>query len=128
EDLLRDPAAPNGTTERLVDAAMRAVADEGCTYVTLGLAPLAGVSGWLARVGRLSRRLYDFAGLAAFKARLRPERWEPIFLAHPHGERSVRAIADALAAFARGGLLRFGVETILRVPSMVIEGLALALV
>ena len=128
EDLLRDPVAPNGTAESLVDAAMRAAAEEGSRYVTLGLAPLAGVSGWLASVGRWSRGLYDFAGLAAFKAKLRPRSWEPIYLAHPRGELGLAAIADTLAAFSRGGLLRFGVETLLRGPTVVIEFLAAALV
>ncbi|WP_373047635.1 phosphatidylglycerol lysyltransferase domain-containing protein [Vulgatibacter sp.] len=128
EDLLRDPAAPNGTAELLVDAAMRAVAAEGSRYVTLGLAPLAGVSGWLASARRLGRRLYDFAGLASFKAKLRPQAWEPIHLAYPRGERGIVALVDALAAFSRGGLFRFGLETLLRVPTVVIEALAVALV
>jgi len=127
EDLLRDPAAPNGTAELLVDAAMRAAAEEGSRYVTLGLAPLAGVGGWLGTVGRLGRGLYDFAGLAAFKAKLRPHAWEPIHLAFPRGDGAFSALRDTLAAFARGGLLRFGVETLLRVPTVVIELLAAAL-
>ena len=42
EDLLRAPEAPNGTSELLVDAAMREAASDGVRYVTLGLAPLAG--------------------------------------------------------------------------------------
>lgn len=112
EDLIRDPAAPNGTSELLIDCAMREAACEGSSYVTLGLAPLAGVSGWLAGVKRVSRRLYDFEGLAAFKARLRPQAWEPVYLAHPRRERGVRAVADSLTAFARGSLLRFGLQTI----------------
>lgn len=128
EDLLRDPAAPNGTAELLIDFAMRAVAAEGSRWVTLGLAPLAGTSGWLARVGRWSRRFYDFAGLQAFKSRLRPKAWEPLYLAYAHGELSPRAVLDALAAFSRVGLARFGLRTLLRVPTVVIEALAVLLV
>ncbi len=150
EDLLRDPHAPNGTAELLVDASMRSVAEEGCPYVTLGLAPLAGVSGWLRAAGRLGRSLYDFGGIRRFKARLRPQRWEPIFLAWPsphpmatHSRSSppcarlsgareslqkISALVDSLAAFARGGLLRFGALTLLRVPTLVIQGLAVLLV
>lgn len=128
EDLLRDPDAPNGTSELLVDAAMRDVAEAGAGYVTLGLAPLAGVSGWLASMGRLTRGLYDFSGLAAFKAKLRPQAWEPIHLAYPRGEHGVVALADTLGAFSRRGLLRFGVETLARVPNVVLQALALLLV
>ena len=34
--------------------------------------------------------LYDFAGLRAFKAKLRPHAWEPIYLAHAPGTSSAR--------------------------------------
>lgn len=53
EDILRDPASPNGTTELMIDFAMRDVAAEGCEFVTLGLAPLAGTERWQ----RVTRRL-----------------------------------------------------------------------
>jgi len=111
EDLLRDPRAPNGTTELLVDAAMKHLAQEGIRYATLGLAPLAGVGGWLGSAGRLGSGLYDFRGLHRFKARLRPQGWDPIYLAWPAKEKMLRPLADSLAAFAKGGLLRFGIET-----------------
>ncbi|KYF82203.1 hypothetical protein BE11_13835 [Sorangium cellulosum] len=129
EDLLRDPAAPNGTAELLVDQAMRTAAAEGCLYVTLGLAPLAGpVGGGLRAARRLGARLYDFRGLYAFKAKLRPDRWEPIHLAYPPGGHGAVAIHDVLAAFARGGLLRFGVATLLRGPAVVFELLGYLLI
>ncbi|AUX25202.1 hypothetical protein SOCEGT47_057460 [Sorangium cellulosum] len=129
EDLLRDPAAPNGTAELLVDQAMRTAAAEGCAYVTLGLAPLAGpVASGLRAARRLGARLYDFRGLYAFKAKLRPGRWEPIDLAVPPGGHGLLAIHDVLAAFARGGLLRFGVATLLRGPAVVFELLGVLLV
>jgi phosphatidylglycerol lysyltransferase len=129
EDFLRDPRAPNGTAELLIDAAMRALADEGSRYVTLGLAPLSGpVSGWLRAARRLSSPLYDFAGLRAFKAKLRPHRWEPVYLAYPSGASSHVALVDALAAFARGSFLRFGGATLLRGPALVVRVLAALLV
>jgi lysylphosphatidylglycerol synthetase-like protein (DUF2156 family) len=114
EDLLRDPAAPNGTTELVVDFAMRALGAEGSRYVTLGLAPLSGASGWLRVAKEWSRALYDFEGVRAFKAKLRPHAWEPIYLAHPPGTPANAALFDALAAFARGSFARFGVDTLLR--------------
>jgi phosphatidylglycerol lysyltransferase len=128
EDFLRDPAAPNGTAESLVDAAMTALGEAGSRYVTLGLAPLSGpVRGWLRAARRLSSALYDFAGLRAFKAKLRPDTWEPIYLAHaPKGSSHV-ALVDALAAFAHGSFLRFGGATLLRGPALVVRVLALLL-
>ncbi|MCI0574038.1 MAG: DUF2156 domain-containing protein [Myxococcaceae bacterium] len=129
EDLLRDPDAPNGTAELLVDAAMRAVAAEGSDFVTLGMAPLAGaVSGGLRAVREGTRSLYDFEGVRAFKGKLRPERWDPVYLCHPAGVSGARALLDVLTAFARGGLLSFGFATLLRGPALVLRLLALLLV
>ncbi|HEU4752479.1 MAG TPA: DUF2156 domain-containing protein, partial [Armatimonadota bacterium] len=128
EDLLREPDAPNGTAELLVDHAMRAAAAEGSRYATLGLAPLAGVGGWLGTVRHWSRRLYDFEGLRAFKAKFRPDHWEPVYLAYPRGQNAVLALLDALSAFAPRGLVRFGLETALRSPALVLRVLALLLV
>jgi len=41
ELLARSRDAPNGSSELLIDAAMRRFAEEGCSYVTLGLVALA---------------------------------------------------------------------------------------
>ena len=129
EDFLRDPAAPNGTAELLIDAAMRAVAAEGSRYVTLGLAPLAGdVSNRLKLARRLSGALYDFSGLAAFKSKLRPHAWEPIYLTHARGGSGNLALYDALAAFARGSFVRFGAATLVRGPAVVVRLLTALLV
>jgi phosphatidylglycerol lysyltransferase len=40
----------------------------------------------------------------------------------------VRAVADTLTAFAHGGLLRFGLETFLRGPAIVVRALSVLLV
>jgi phosphatidylglycerol lysyltransferase len=129
EDLLRDPAAPNGTAELLVEAAMRAAADEGSRYVTLGLVPLAGpLPRWLRLARRSGGGLYDFEGLRAFKAKLRPAGWAPIYLSYPRGQGAARTMLDVLTAFARGGLLRFGLETLARAPGVLVQVLALLLV
>jgi phosphatidylglycerol lysyltransferase len=129
EDFLRDPRAPNGTSELIIDAAMRALGDEGARYVTLGLAPLAGpVRGTLRAARILSAALYDFEGLRAFKAKLQPHEWEPLYLAHPPRSSSHVALVDALAAFARGSFVRFGGATLLRGPALVVRALAAALV
>lgn len=115
EDLVRAPEAPNGSAELLVDAAMRAASSEGSPYVTLGLAPLAGpLSPGLLLARTWGRALYDFEGVRAFKAKLRPGTWDPIYLAHPPGSSSALALYDTLCAFARGGLVRFGLATLRR--------------
>jgi phosphatidylglycerol lysyltransferase len=69
----------------------------------------------------------------SFRAKLRPDRWDPIYLVYPSAghpaalENSV-ALWDALTAFARGRLASFGVETLLRGPALVIRLLAILLV
>lgn len=113
EDLIRGPSAPNGTAESLVAAAMAAAAAAGSQYLTLGLAPLAGhVSAWLRAARTLGRPLYDFRGLHAFKAKLRPDGWEPITIALPPGQSAALTLVDALRAFAADGLLRFAARAV----------------
>jgi phosphatidylglycerol lysyltransferase len=128
EDFLRDPSAPNGTVELLVDAGMRAAAAAQIPYVTLGLVPLSGEIGpWLRAARRWGKSLYDFDGLRAFKAKLKPRAWDPIFLSYPPARSGFVAMFDTLTAFARGGLLRFGLETLLRGPAIVMRVLAVLL-
>lgn len=129
EDLLRDASAPNGTAELLIDHAMRAAAEAGSRYATLGMAPLSGrISPWLRVVRRLGARLYRFDGLRAFKARLRPGRWEPLYLSFPRSQNALISLADALSAFAPQGLARFALETLARNPAPVLRALALLLI
>jgi phosphatidylglycerol lysyltransferase len=128
EDFLREPGAPNGTVELLIDTAMRAAAAEQIPYVTLGLVPLSGeIHPWLRAARRWGQALYDFDGLRAFKAKLKPRAWEPMFLAYPRTRNGFVAMFDTLTAFARGGLLRFGLETLLRGPAIVMRVLAVLL-
>lgn len=128
EDLIRTPDAPNGTTELLVDAAMRDAAALGSGYLTLGLAPLAGdVPRLLGLARRYAAPLYDFRGLGAFKAKFRPSEWVPIHLSHPRSQSAWLAVYHCLRAFSRRGLLRYGIETLLRGPDVVLRGLALLL-
>jgi phosphatidylglycerol lysyltransferase len=129
EHLLRDPDAPNGTAEVLVHHAMRQLASDNVSWVRLGLAPLAGpVSGWLRTTRRWSRPLFNFDGLASFKRKLRPQRWEPIYLAYPLEQSSVRAMIDGLRAFAGVPLWRFGARTVMRGPSVLLHALEWLLV
>ncbi|MGZ8376939.1 MAG: phosphatidylglycerol lysyltransferase domain-containing protein [Gemmatirosa sp.] len=110
----RMPDAPNGTTQLLVDAAMRAFADAGSRYATLGLSPLSprGAEGvpvrpaWLrAALGHLrahGRRFYNFRGLEAFKAGLEPAEWEPVY-AIADGTRFTPPLLRGIAGVFSGG-------------------------
>ncbi len=132
QNLIRAPDAPNGTTELLVDHAMRdarSKAEGDSAMVTLGLAPLAGQVVPALRLARTAGSvLFDFEGLRAFKARLRPTLWRPIYLVYPPDQGSVRAVHDVLEAFAREHLLTFGLRTLLRGPTIVVRLLAALLV
>lgn len=134
EDLIRDSHAPNGTSEMLIDAAMRTLAKEQCRYVTLGLAPLSGpVEGWLRLARACSAALYDFDGLRRFKAKLRPQAWTSIHLSWPPEHSGNVALYDALAAFtmrghSRASFVRFGLETLAHAPAFAVRALGVLLV
>jgi phosphatidylglycerol lysyltransferase len=126
EDVFRGDGAPNGTTEALIHALM-ADLPEG-EYVTLGPTPLAGPVVWPLQVAaRLMRPLFDFAGLHAFRQRLRPDRWEPVWLVYPASQSAPWAIGDVLCAFAGGSPARFAARSLLRHPSGVPWALAVPL-
>jgi phosphatidylglycerol lysyltransferase len=115
EDMLRSPAAPNGTTELLINTVMDAV--DGRAWVTPGLTPLSGaVPQWLRWVSAITRPLYDFAGLRRFRARLHPARWDPVWLIWDRGA-SVPVVIDVLRAFADGRLIRFACRSLVRHPN-----------
>jgi phosphatidylglycerol lysyltransferase len=129
EDLIRDPAAPNGTSELLIHSAMSWAADSGCTWLTLGLAPLSGdVPEPLQLARRSMSLLYNFEGLRAYKAKLGPRTWSKIFLAYPPTQSAWRSLLDALSAFAAGGFLAFGLRSLLRGPEVLVRALAALLV
>jgi phosphatidylglycerol lysyltransferase len=128
EDLVRDPSAPNGTAELLIDGVMRWADAQGCRWLTLGLAPLAGDVSPLLRAARGSGKLlYDFKGLRSYKAKLEPAQWVPIFLAYPPSQSGWRAVLDALWAFTRTGFWSFGWRTLTRGPIVVVRALTLLL-
>lgn len=129
EDVLRAHDAPNGSIELLFDHAMRAAESDKIEVVSFGLAPLSGdVSKWLARVRDASQWLYDFDGLRAFKEKLLPTTWRPIYLSFPKHENGLRATIDSLTAFAGGSWIRFGVRTLVHAQPTLIWWLALLLI
>jgi phosphatidylglycerol lysyltransferase len=119
EQIARSTSAPNGTAELLVDRAMEALRAEGAEIVTLGLAPLSTrveppetdaaplVRLLLLWVRAHGRRFYNFEGLDAFKAKFRPDYWEPIYAISNEPRVSVRTLYAIAAAFSEGPPLRF---------------------
>ena len=118
EQIIRGRAAPNGTAELLLDHAVKAVAESGSIYLTLGLSPLSQRAGipeppgpvWLRFLLRWVRlhgaRFYNFGGLDSFKAKFNPDQWEPIY-AIAEGKRfSPRALYAIAGAFSGGNPIR----------------------
>lgn len=115
EHLLRCPDAPNGTAELLFDAVMRDAAAGDQHFVTLGLCPLFGpVNNWFKVARRLGELLYSFHGLHAFKSKLCPQVWSPVYLSFPRQQNAAWALYDSLVAFAQGGLLEFAMRALAR--------------
>lgn len=117
EQIVRGKEAPNGTSELLVDHAMRALGEADAQYVTLGLAPLsqrieprAGPADPPLPLIRLlftwarahGKRFYNFEGLDAFKAKFRPDSWEPIYAVANERPFRLRTLFAIAAAFSGG--------------------------
>jgi len=119
QHLIRAGDAPNGTSELLFSEAMSYARARSADFVTLGLAPLVGAVAPALRLGRwLGQPLFNFAGLASFKNKLRPDDKEAVFICFCRpstGSRwvqtwaAVRAVVDSLKAFSNGGFVRFAV-------------------
>lgn len=121
EDLLREPSAPNGTTELLIDSILRDLAREGVPFVTMGMAPLAEAGEPFATIRRLGAPFYNFDGVLAFKRKFHPDGEDDLFAAWEGNRSALIPIIDSLRAFARGGMLRFGLGTITRGPAPVVQ-------
>jgi phosphatidylglycerol lysyltransferase len=112
ELLARSPAAPNGSSELLIDAAMRRFADEGSEYATLGLVALAHAAdqqirsnpAWLRMMMYFARahanRFYNFRGLERFRVKMAPDRWEPVYAISNEPGFPVRTLYAMGAAFS----------------------------
>ena len=91
---------------------MRKLADENYEYATLGLAPLSTRADikpfrnpfWLRFLMAWARlhgkRFYNFDGLDAFKAKLQPKMWEPVFAISNESTLSLRTVYAIAAAFS----------------------------
>jgi hypothetical protein len=109
-DYLRHPDARAGAVELLFVEAARALRAEGAREVRLGLTPLLHlqrgvidgaferlVRPWLARHQQRATYPFSYASVAAFKTKLGPTRWDPLYLATDgaRGASLVRALAWA---------------------------------
>lgn len=112
EQFPRVDRAPNGTIELLLTSAVKAIAETGSTYVTLGLAPLARRDQiehpkeplWLRTALRFAalhgKRFYNFGGLESFKTKFSPETWEPVYAIEAAPRFSPGALYAIAGAFA----------------------------
>jgi phosphatidylglycerol lysyltransferase len=125
EQIVRGRAAPNGTTELLLDTAICALAEEGAEHVTLGLSPLsravpqAPEPPWTVRplltwMRVHTRRFYNFEGLEAFKRKFLPERWEPIYALTDRPRVSLRTLYAIAGAFGGTSPILFVGHALLR--------------
>jgi phosphatidylglycerol lysyltransferase len=112
EQIIRRPGAPNGTTELLLDAAMRHLAARDSAYVTLGVSPLSRRAGIIQSSQPFATRLifslarsygnhfYNFEGLDAYKAKFLPEWWEPVYAITREDHTSLRTLYAVAGAFS----------------------------
>jgi Uncharacterized conserved protein len=120
------PGAPNGTVELMIHSAMCTLADDGCEYATLGISPLSKraniepfddplwlrvLLAWLRKHGQ---RFYNFDGLDAFKAKLRPEKWEPVFAVSNEPRVSFRTLYAIASAFSSNAPVRMILRGLVR--------------
>lgn len=120
DKVVRSPHAPNGTTELLLDVAVRELGATA-THITLGLAPLAaGNAGarkaelepaWLRTAEWVARTwcgaFYDFRGLYEFKRKFQPDMWEPVYLLAPQRRVGFRDCVAVAAAFLPAGTFSY---------------------
>ena len=126
EQIVRGRSAPNGTSELLLDSAVKAIAASGSAYITLGLSPLSERANapngrqpmWLRFTLRWVRlhgaRFYNFRGLDSFKAKFNPDRWEPIYAISEGKTFPPRALYAIAGAFSGGNPIRLVAVALLR--------------
>ena len=109
EELARSPRAPNGTSELLIDAAMRHFAAAGSSWATMGLVALArGTIGdnplWLRGLMSIARahanRFYNFRGLERFRTKMHPAGWEKLYAISSEKHFSPQALYAMGGAFS----------------------------
>jgi phosphatidylglycerol lysyltransferase len=109
QEIARSPHSPNGTSELLIDAAMRRFAAENRAYVTLGLVALARnvfhdsplwLRGLMYFASAHANRFYNFRGLEYFRTKMHPGSWENIYLISRERRFSFRTLYAVGGAFS----------------------------
>ncbi len=133
EHIFRGRSAIKGTNEYLIDAAMNALAKEGCAYATLGLAPLSKHSGLSYDMNPAWIRIafnwlyseasgfYNFSGLDIFKSKFKPDRWEPVYAIVNKPRFSPVTLYRIAGAFCRTSPLLFGITALVRTALNLID-------
>jgi len=111
-DLMRHlPEAPNGVMEYLFVSLMLWGKEQGFRWLSLGMAPLAGLENrpfaplWNrigAMIFRHGEEFYNFEGLRQYKAKFDPV-WEPRYLVCPGGAAIPRILLN-IATLISGGV------------------------
>ena len=115
-DYPRDPDARAGAVELLMVEAARALRARGAVEVRLGLCPLAHLKScgppdgvgeallrpWLRHQHAAVTWPFSYAAVTAFKAKLDPSRWDPLFLVTDGARGPGLALALAWAHFPAG--------------------------
>jgi phosphatidylglycerol lysyltransferase len=129
ELLARSSAAPNGSSELLIDAAMRQFEADRCHWVTLGLVALAHAADeqirtnpeWLRLLMYFARahanRFYNFRGLEHFRVKMAPHQWETVYAISNERKFSIHtmyALGGAFSGVAPWAAVALGVGKAVR--------------
>ncbi len=128
EDVLREPAAPQGTATLLVVEALASLKAEGASLATLGTSPLSTdgsidipiehrvVSRALDVASRRLAGFYNFEGLRRFKGKFVPSWWESEYALGQGGVTMPPRVGHAIVrALVPGGLTQILTRQALRV-------------
>ncbi len=108
-DIIRSGRSRAGTNELLIIEAMRVLHDEGVSEVRLGMAPLSRIkkngpaSVFLNFLFKHHTFGYNFSGHYQFKNKLRPTRWDDLYLASS-GNGFLQSLKYAIEAHFPNGL------------------------
>ncbi len=119
EHIIRGREAVRGTSELLIDRAMSLAVENGILQTTLGLAPFSRNAGlsyrknpvWIRKIFSALYHgmgwLYNFSGLDNFKAKFKPEFWEPVYLIVNRPRVTPSIFYDVAGAFCRMSPVKF---------------------
>jgi phosphatidylglycerol lysyltransferase len=125
EQIIRGQGAVNGTSELMIDTAVRTLAAGGCGFITMGLSPLSRranverppkplrqrrIQGWVRAHGP---PFYNVHGIEAIKTKFHPDHWEPIFAIANESHFSPLTLYAVAAAFTQDSPIAASMRAIL---------------